>query len=209
MTRIRAAKVKAGFARRANRETRRAQIIDAALKILAYEGYAKFSMRNVAAKAGMTLGAVQYYFRNKNDLLLAMTEYKLQVDYLATEDARSKSPLSAEGELVAVIDLLLKDNKKPFIYGLDFQLFALACADPTAAKCVDSFYATVRQWFESLLMNIDPTLTHQQRRSRAIVILSLLEGTMQVLYRDRANRPIFSEVEEAVKREVLRIAKGE
>jgi len=206
---MRTAKVKAGLAHRAKHETRRAQIIDAALKILAYEGYAEFTMRNVAAKAGMTLGAVQYYFRNKNDLLLALTEYKLQVDYLATEDARSKAPLSPEGELAAVVDLLFTDNKKPFIYGLDFQLFALACADQTAAKCVDSFYSTVRQWFESLLRKINPSLTQRQCRIRTIVILSLLEGMMQVLYRDRANRALFGEVEEVVKREVLRIAKSE
>ena len=35
---------------------------------------------------------------------------------------------------------------------------------------------------------------------------SLLEGMMQVLYRDRANRPIFYKVEQSVKREVLCIA---
>jgi AcrR family transcriptional regulator len=209
MTRLRAAKARPVLGRRANREARRAQIIDAALQILAYEGYAAFTMRNVGARAGMTLGAVQHYFRNKNELLLALTDYKLQTDYLATEDARSKSPRSAEGELVAVVELLLRDNKKPFIHGLDFQLFAMACADRTAARCVDSFYSTVRQWFESLLMNMNPSLSHAQCRSRVIVILSLLEGTMQVLYRDRSNRPIFGEVEEAVKREVLRIAKGD
>ena len=33
------------------------------------KGYAQFSMRNVAAEAGMRLGNVQYYFPTRSDLV--------------------------------------------------------------------------------------------------------------------------------------------
>ena len=196
------------IARQAKRDMRRAHIIDAALKILAFEGNSNFTLRNVAKKAGVTLGAVQYYFKNKSDLLLALTEYKLQMDYVATEDARKKSNLSPEAEFLAVVDLLLRDNKKSFIYGLDFQLFALASSDKTAEKCVDKFYQTIRTWIEGLIQSINSGISDIECKHRAVVVLSMMEGLMQVLYRDERNKPEFNEIENLVRMEILRIAKA-
>ena len=203
-----ATEVKINITRQAKREVRRAQIIDAALKILAYEGISNFTLRNVAHKAGVTLGAVQYYFKNKSDLLLALTEYKLQLDFAATVDARKRSTLSPESEFTAVINLLMRDNKKPLIYGLDFQLFALACSDKTAEECVDKFYQTIRMWIESLIQSLNPGLSEIEGGRRAVVILAMLEGLMQVLYRDKRNKAEFSEIEDMIRKETLRIAKA-
>ena len=190
------------------REVRRTQIIDAALKILAFEGASGFTLRNIADKAGVTLGAVQYYFRNKSDLLLALTEYKLQIDFKATENARKKFPQSPEAEFLAVINLLIKENKRPLIYGLDFQLFALACSDKVAEKCVNKFYRTIRAWIEGSVQTINPDISSIECGRRAVVILAMMEGLMQVLYRDKRNKSEFSEIEDIVRKEALRIAEG-
>ena len=190
------------------REVRRTQIIDAALKILAFEGASGFTLRNIADKAGVTLGAVQYYFRSKSDLLLALTEYKLQIDYKATENARKKFPQSPEAEFLAVINLLIKENKRPLIYGLDFQLFALACSDKVAEKCVNKFYRTIRAWIEGSVQTINPDISSIECGRRAVVILAMMEGLMQVLYRDKRNKSEFSEIEDIVQKEALRIAEG-
>jgi len=198
--------VKNTIAKRAKREIRRAHIIDAALQILAFEGISSFTMRNIADKAGVTLGAVQYYFKNKSDLLLALIDYKLQLDCIATENVRHKSTLSTEAEFVAVINLLLRDNKKPLIYGLDFQLFALACSDKTAEECVDKFYRTIREWIEGLIQSLNPNISEAECSRRAVVILSMLEGLMQVLYRDKRNKIEFSEIEDMVREQTLQIA---
>ena len=200
--------IKTNIVKQAKREIRRANIIDAALQILAFEGNSSFTMRNVADKAGVTLGAVQYYFKNKSDLLLALTDYKLQLDFIATEKARHKSNLLPEEEFVAVINLLLRDNKKPLIYGLDFQLFALACSDKTAETCVNKFYRTIRQWIEGVIQALNPSISMSECSRRAVVILSMLEGLMQVLYRDKRNKPDFSSIEDMVREQTLRIAKA-
>ena len=200
--------VKLKITKQEKREVRRTQIIDAALKILAFEGTPSFTLRNIADKAGVTLGAVQYYFRNKSDLLLALTEYKLQMDYKATQDVRKKLPSSPEVEFLAVINLLIRDNKKPLIYGLDFQLFALACSDDVAEKCVNKFYQTIRAWIEGLVQSINPSISSIECGRRAVVILSMMEGLMQVLYRDKRNKSEFSEIEDIVRKETLRIARS-
>jgi AcrR family transcriptional regulator len=49
---------------------RKAEITQAALRVIAASGLSGLSMRAVAAEAGMPLGAVTYYFGGKADLIL-------------------------------------------------------------------------------------------------------------------------------------------
>lgn len=55
----------------ADHEQRRAQIIDALLRIAADRGLHAATMRTVAAEAGVTVSTVQYYFHTKEQLLFA------------------------------------------------------------------------------------------------------------------------------------------
>ena len=48
---------------------RRAQIIDAAITVVAEEGYARASMARIAQQAGLSKGLLSYHFRSKDDLL--------------------------------------------------------------------------------------------------------------------------------------------
>ncbi|WP_320005903.1 TetR/AcrR family transcriptional regulator [Maridesulfovibrio sp.] len=49
-------------------------IINCTLEILRDHGDQGLSMRKVAAKAGMSLGNLQYYFRNKDELLIGLAD---------------------------------------------------------------------------------------------------------------------------------------
>jgi AcrR family transcriptional regulator len=48
---------------------RRAQIVDAAITVVAEEGYARASMARIAQQAGLSKGLLSYHFRNKEHLL--------------------------------------------------------------------------------------------------------------------------------------------
>lgn len=48
---------------------RRREIVDAAVRVIAGQGLSGLSMRSVAAEAGMPLGALDYYFDDKFDLV--------------------------------------------------------------------------------------------------------------------------------------------
>ena len=50
-------------------EASRKQVLDAALRELAGRGYAKTSVSDIAAAAGMSKGAVHYHFDSKDDLI--------------------------------------------------------------------------------------------------------------------------------------------
>jgi AcrR family transcriptional regulator len=52
-------------------EAMRANIIDAALRVLEREGYAATSVKDIAVEAGVAPGLVHYYFKTKEDLVVA------------------------------------------------------------------------------------------------------------------------------------------
>ena len=56
------------------RETRRKQIMDAALEVFASEGYSHCSISQLAAHAGISKGLMYNYFESKESLLTAIIE---------------------------------------------------------------------------------------------------------------------------------------
>jgi TetR/AcrR family transcriptional regulator len=52
-------------------EAMRAHIIDAALRVLEREGYAATSVKDIGVEAGVAPGLVHYYFKTKEDLVVA------------------------------------------------------------------------------------------------------------------------------------------
>lgn len=62
------------MARPPNTEERRAQIVEAMLRVMARLGYAKASVAKIAAEAGLAAGLVHYHFGSKQEILLALVE---------------------------------------------------------------------------------------------------------------------------------------
>ncbi len=71
------------YPRRVGAETSktRAQLLDAAERIMLDEGYAAVTYRALAAKAGVTAGLVQYYFPTLDDLFVAMLRHRTDRTY--------------------------------------------------------------------------------------------------------------------------------
>lgn len=55
-------------------QTQRDSIVDAAGRVVFRDGYAKATIDNIAAEAGMSKGGVFYYFKNKNEILACMVQ---------------------------------------------------------------------------------------------------------------------------------------
>ncbi len=58
-------------------EDRRAQILDAALKLFAEKGYKGASNQNIADAVGISPGLIYFYFKNKEELLFALLENRI------------------------------------------------------------------------------------------------------------------------------------
>jgi AcrR family transcriptional regulator len=69
--------------KRDNPEVRRAQILEAAVRIIGERGYYGFSVQDLARRCGLTTGGLLYHFNSKEELLLAVLE-----DYERRMEAR-------------------------------------------------------------------------------------------------------------------------
>jgi AcrR family transcriptional regulator len=87
----------------AKAEETRARILDAALRLFRDRGFDATTMRDVAAEAGVATGAAYYYYRSKEDLVMA---FYLRTDEEAAE-AFSRAVTSSKDlrkRLRAIID---------------------------------------------------------------------------------------------------------
>ena len=61
--------------RKASKETRRQQLIEATIDLLAKRGYSETTMADVADGAGLSRGIVNFHFESKEKLLVATLQY--------------------------------------------------------------------------------------------------------------------------------------
>ena len=86
-------------------EQTKKKLIDIALDTLIKEGFENVTLENVAAKAGVTRGAIYWHFNNKEDLLDYLIKSK-DVESIEIMDSISKSDVSP----MEKIDMLISGN---------------------------------------------------------------------------------------------------
>jgi AcrR family transcriptional regulator len=92
------------------RQNTQERVLNAALDILAEQGYGHFTTTAVAARAGVSRGAQENYFRTKTDLIAAATSY-------AMDGATAHAAKSAEAARHAAdpLQLFLDDGRTFFL----------------------------------------------------------------------------------------------
>lgn len=76
--------------RAASEETRR-QILDTALALFRERGFEATTMRDIAGRAGLSLGAAYYYFRSKEDIVGAYYAFVQQEHVTRSREAFARS----------------------------------------------------------------------------------------------------------------------
>jgi AcrR family transcriptional regulator len=134
------------------RSIRHAEIVDAAIRVIARDGLTGASLRSIAREIGYTTGVVMHYFKDKEELLMAAAEAvfgpyeQLLAEALLMAD-------SFEGlRRICVIPLPTTRAKQviPRIYA-----YALVSAEtePAFAEICRKRYAAIRQGLQTLLAN--------------------------------------------------------
>jgi len=131
------------------REKRRRELLDAACELFAAKGYEKTNVSDIAARAGVSQGTIYWYFKSKDELLLAVFEdwlAQLAQDYVAivgqpgtTEDrlrryARAAARRMQEAEALIPIEtefwtLIFRNDAIRERFGELFRQFRADIAD--------------------------------------------------------------------------------
>ena len=161
-------------ASRARGRKRRQEIIDAARDLLIDGGYANFTLRDVAARAGAQLGTLHYYFSTKDELLYAIFDQEI-VWYTEGIRKAAETTSTTTGRLTAIVDAALLEQKQPRMV-LWRTLIALALHDPKAAELLASENRIFARAFADQLLNIEPGLGDERAQHIARMILTMLDG---------------------------------
>lgn len=167
--------------RRGNRESRVPEIIDVSINVLISAGYAGYAINRVAHDAGIRLSTLQHYFPTREVLLRATIEevarrYLERFRRLA--DHRSRSP---EARLEAIIDDAFKEFVKPGLPATIFESWGLALHEPFARDIVVEIQTQFKALFASLVGEINPAVTQEERDLRGALIMSSLDGLVVYL----------------------------
>jgi AcrR family transcriptional regulator len=151
---------------------RKQQILPRAIEIIATEGYGKLSMRALARASGMKLGALQYHFRTREEMLQAL------VGYIAAEYRRSFELLTSDDDSLGIREIvvfLLDDSAGDALHTdrLWPQLWAMSQVEPLMAELTETIYTEYEQILEKVLEDAGSLAP----RAEALCLMSLVEGS--------------------------------
>ncbi|WP_326634520.1 TetR/AcrR family transcriptional regulator [Nonomuraea fuscirosea] len=116
-------------------DTRRRHIAEAVHRVIHARGMESVSLREVAAEAGMSMGAVQYYVTTKDQmLLLALERIAIWIgERVAAVAADRTTPLDVLR--ATILELLPLDEERRYLnrIGLAFQASSVVSEDQAAA----------------------------------------------------------------------------
>lgn len=157
----------------------RQQLIDAARRIFARDGFELARIEDIAAAAGKTRGAFYAHFRDKEDVFFAIfEEYKSEDSkLLRLRINESQSEEERLDNLARVLCMILKDRRR-MLLALEFKLYAIR--HPMKQKRLADLHATMRvRCVETDIDKLIPEFAHAtptEKRTQTAQVGAILEG---------------------------------
>ena len=109
-------------------EQRRQSLVEAAYHLIAEGGFEQLRTRDVAARAGVNIATLHYYFARKEDLIAVVVEYLLKqfmTAYLPGSSFEMRTPLEQILGELAEMHYLLQEKPELFIVMSELTLRSL------------------------------------------------------------------------------------
>jgi AcrR family transcriptional regulator len=169
------------------------QILRAAHQILVSDGYSSVTLREIARRCKVRVGAISYYYKRREDLVRDLLEWAAEPYFNTYDSLVEDLSLSAEDRFRKLLRIVLEDIQTENTTRLFPELWAMANHDPFVAKLVDGLYVRQRSSFGRLIAELNPRLGAKERDVLALFVSSSLEGTtMFVGYRKPWSKKIAS-----------------
>ncbi|MCW4354423.1 TetR/AcrR family transcriptional regulator [Hoyosella sp. YIM 151337] len=163
---------------------RRTQLADVVMQIAAERGLDHVSVREVAAAAGVSIGAVQHYFRSKDALLLAA--FQRYADTLGAR-IRAMDQSGTPRDIIRrlILELLPLDGLRSTETRMFIAFAARAIVTPELARVYHYGLAQLRSILTQLIelaQQSGDAITHVPADTLARTLLSVADGaTLQTV----------------------------
>ena len=155
-------------------DERKREIIATAIEIIADEGYGSLTMRALARASGMKLGALQYHFRTRQELMQSL------IDFLVEEVRQSLTASGLRAGSLSVREIavfMLQGMPSDAASDDKHQLWAMQQVEPLVSDLLEDVYAA---YLASLERAIESAGGHSPR-AEALCLMSMLEGEVLFL----------------------------
>jgi AcrR family transcriptional regulator len=175
-------------------------VLESARRLFWEKGYESTSLQDVVERARVRAGSLYYFFRTKEDLLLAVLDRYVDMLWpVVIEPAFSRSP-----DPIERIFSILEGYRQGLIYtrfahGCPIGNLALEVSDehPRArekiAKNFEGWRTWIRQCLEEAGERLPPNL---DRQGLAIFVLTVMEGAVMQARAEHSLRPFDASVEQ-------------
>jgi AcrR family transcriptional regulator len=161
-------------------QQRAQQIVDAAGRVMARQGYGGTTMKDIAAEAGIAPGLIHYYFDSKEDLLLAVTG---NLCVQMREAAEKAFTASREAPPIVRAWATLQSTQEylgqPETQRLFVETITLALGAPRVREQLAAFYETLLDTSAAMVDELAtqvPTPPPVPSRDFASILVAVVDG---------------------------------
>ena len=130
----------------AQKETRRQQILDAALRCFSRDGFHGTTTADIVRESGLSQGALYLYFATKDDIVVALADDRHQGDAFLNAMAQSEQdPVEGLALLLELHGESLDDPRRADLRRVGIQGWAEALRNPTVLASVTEGSSLVRK----------------------------------------------------------------
>jgi AcrR family transcriptional regulator len=130
----------------AKRESRRQQILDAALRCFSRDGFHATTTADIVRESGVSQGTLYLYFATKDDIIVALADDRHQGEAVVNALAQSeRDPAAGLAVLFEIYGGSLADPQRADVRRVGIQGWAEALRNPVIKQSVTSGLAAVRR----------------------------------------------------------------
>jgi AcrR family transcriptional regulator len=188
-------------------DAKRQEILDTAKAMLLKGGVEAFVLRDVAERLGITHGNLQYYFRTRQDLLVAIFDQEL-AKYTGSLQEAVAATTTRRGRLAAIIDAGLTELRSPDT-ALWRMVMSMADHSPDMAALLKKENDLYEAVVAKELKQIAPSLSPQRRRHIAKIIHAFLDGLGIQFVHDDPNSADMRALESEIKAAIFALVDAE
>jgi TetR/AcrR family transcriptional repressor of bet genes len=154
---------------------RRAELVDAAWRVIAAEGLEAATVRRIAQAAGCTTGLVTHYFESKDDMLVAALREvhrragQRMIRHVGGADI-------ADVLLEVILDALPMDQDRQLEWKVWLAFWGRAATDERLRQEQQRRYAEWRGLLGKLIRRAHPADTAAERRTAVDLIAGAIDG---------------------------------
>lgn len=168
-------------------DERKSQIVNAAVEVFTEKGFDEARMDDIALKTGLSKGTLYLYFKNKNDLIMAILDRIFQLEFRKLERLNQEE-LSAVEEIHAFAQLMAREiSALLLLIPIIYQFLALAFRNRYVQSALQQY---LNRYLDFLIPIIQRGIASGEFRAVdprevAVAMGAIIEGTSLLWVYDR------------------------